>query len=156
MTYINAYTWNLEKWYRWTYLQGGNGDVENRHMATAGGWTGRGALTSTHHHVWNRWLVRSAVLHRELSLVLCDDLEGWDGWGWGTGREVQEGRHICVQLIHFIAWQKPVQHCKTTIPQFKKKKKKELSHKKRKCNLVSIVNIPAWHDSTKWLRGFCG
>lgn len=51
MTYISAYTWNLEKRFRWTYLQGGNGDGEDRHMATAGGWTGRGALTSTHHHV---------------------------------------------------------------------------------------------------------
>ena len=30
--------WNLEKWYRWTGLQGRNGDtdVENRHMDTKG------------------------------------------------------------------------------------------------------------------------
>ena len=29
--YINACMWNLEKWYRWTYLQGRNrdADVEN-------------------------------------------------------------------------------------------------------------------------------
>ena len=29
--YINAYIWNLEKWYRWTYLQGRNrnADIEN-------------------------------------------------------------------------------------------------------------------------------
>ena len=26
--YINAYTWNLEKWYWWTYMQGRNGDVD--------------------------------------------------------------------------------------------------------------------------------
>ena len=25
---INAYLWNLEKWYRWTYLQGRNRDVD--------------------------------------------------------------------------------------------------------------------------------
>ena len=32
--YINSYMWNLEKWYRWTYLQGRNrdADVENGHV----------------------------------------------------------------------------------------------------------------------------
>ena len=31
--------WNLEKWYRWTYLQSRNRDtdVENKHMDTKGG-----------------------------------------------------------------------------------------------------------------------
>ena len=34
--YINVYVWNLEKWYRWTYLQGSNGDadIEKRHVDT--------------------------------------------------------------------------------------------------------------------------
>ena len=41
--YINAYMWNLKKWYRWTGLQGRNTDtdVENKHMDTKGekaGW----------------------------------------------------------------------------------------------------------------------
>ena len=37
--YINTYMWNLEKWYRSTYLQGRNRDthVENKHMDTKGG-----------------------------------------------------------------------------------------------------------------------
>ena len=37
--YVNAYMWNLEKWYRWTGLQGRNRDtdVENKHMDTKGG-----------------------------------------------------------------------------------------------------------------------
>ena len=26
--YINAYMWNIEKWYRWTYLQGRNRDTD--------------------------------------------------------------------------------------------------------------------------------
>ena len=36
--YINAYMWNLEKWYRWTYLQGRNWDVdvEKGHVDTVG------------------------------------------------------------------------------------------------------------------------
>ena len=37
--YINAYMWSLEKWYRWTCLQGRNRDtdVENKRMETKGG-----------------------------------------------------------------------------------------------------------------------
>ena len=35
-----------------------------------------------------------AVQHRELSSVLCDDLDGWSGWGW----EVQEGGDICIHI----------------------------------------------------------
>ena len=43
MLYINAYMWNLEKWYSWTSLQGRNRDtdVENKRMDTKGGkWQG--------------------------------------------------------------------------------------------------------------------
>ena len=36
------------------------------------------------------WWV-SAIQYRELSLVLCDDLDGWHGNG---GRKVQEGGDI--------------------------------------------------------------
>ena len=34
--YTIAYTWNLEKWYSWTYLQGRNRDtdIENRPVGT--------------------------------------------------------------------------------------------------------------------------
>ena len=40
--HINAYIWNLEKWYRWTYLQGTNrdADVEDGPVYTAGGGEG--------------------------------------------------------------------------------------------------------------------
>ena len=58
---INAYMWNLEKWYRWSYLQGRNRDpdAENKCMDTKGeeevGGIGRLGLTYTHywHYVWN-------------------------------------------------------------------------------------------------------
>ena len=52
--YINTYMWNLEKWYRWTGLQGRNRDtdVENKRKDTKGGkgrvvvgWIGRLGLT---------------------------------------------------------------------------------------------------------------
>ena len=39
LSYNNAYMWNLEKWYRWTGLQGRNWDtdVENKRMDTKRG-----------------------------------------------------------------------------------------------------------------------
>ena len=55
--YNNAYMWNLEKWYRWSYLQSRNTDtdVEDKCMDTKGerdgvGRTGR--LGLTHIHYW--------------------------------------------------------------------------------------------------------
>ena len=49
ISYINACMWSLEKWYRWTSLQGRNWDtdVENKHMDTKGGkprWGGGGGV----------------------------------------------------------------------------------------------------------------
>ena len=40
--YINVYMWNLEKWYRWTYLQGKNrdADVQNGYADMRGEWDG--------------------------------------------------------------------------------------------------------------------
>ena len=36
ISYINAYMWNLERWYWWTYLQGSKGgaDIESKHVDT--------------------------------------------------------------------------------------------------------------------------
>ena len=42
--------------------------------------------------------------HRELSSVLCDNLEGWAG-GVG-GRVKREGIYVYLQLIHFAIQQK--------------------------------------------------
>ena len=39
ISYINAYMWNLEKWYIWSYLQNRNRDTDivNKRMDTKGG-----------------------------------------------------------------------------------------------------------------------
>ena len=44
ISYINAYMWNLEKWYRWNGLQGeiSDTDVKNKRMDTKGGKRGGG------------------------------------------------------------------------------------------------------------------
>ena len=55
--------------------------------------------------------------HRELNLVLCDDLEGQDeGWE-GDSRG---GICVCLQLIHIVVQQKLTQHFKAIILQLKK------------------------------------
>ena len=38
--YIKVSMWNLEKWYKWSYLQSRNRDTdtENKSMDTKGGW----------------------------------------------------------------------------------------------------------------------
>ena len=96
--YINAYIWNPEKWYRWTYLQGRNRyvDIEKGLVDSVGGRvgrTGRAALAYIHHHVWNRELMGSFYTAQDFRSVLCDGLEGSDGVGWEGG---SRGRGVCV------------------------------------------------------------
>ena len=54
ISYINAYMWNLEKWYRWTSLQGRNRDidVENKCMDTKAGKRGGGVGGRN----WKTWI----------------------------------------------------------------------------------------------------
>ena len=83
--YIDAYTWNLEKWYWWTYLQGRNrdADVENGLAATVG--EGEGNTDACiHTTTWtpeSQW--EAAAQDRELSLMLCDNLGGGEGGSRG-------------------------------------------------------------------------
>ena len=52
-------------------------------------------------------------------MLLCDDLNDWDGVG--GGREFQEGEHTCTLVADsVVVWQKPTQHCKAIILQLKK------------------------------------
>ena len=54
----------------------------------------------------------------EFSLVLCDDLEGWDGGD--VGRLRKEGIYVYLELIHAVVQQKPIEN--------KLKKKKNHPH----------------------------
>ena len=44
-------------------------------------------------------------------LVLCDNLEGWDGVGDGRGFK-REGTYGYLWLFNVDVWQKPSQYCK--------------------------------------------
>ena len=51
-------------------------------------------------------------------LVLCDNLEGWDGVGDGRGFK-REGTYGYLWLFNVDVWQKPSQYCKVIILQLK-------------------------------------
>ena len=61
-------------------------------------------------------LWEAAIEHRELSSVLHDDREGWDGSRVG-GRLKRERIYVYLQLIHDVQ-QKLTQRFKAIIPQF--------------------------------------
>ena len=53
--------------------------------------------SSLHPGIINKW--EAVIQNRETSLVLCDNLEGWDGEG---GREAQEGGNIVYTHTHTL------------------------------------------------------
>ena len=85
ISYINAYVWNLEKWYWWTYLQDRNRDagIENRLWTLGEEEDGTNWEMSIDKYTLPcvKYIASGKPPYRcrELSLVLCDDLEGWDG-----------------------------------------------------------------------------
>ena len=107
---IYIYIWNLEKWYRWTYLQGRNrnSDVEKT-------WTQQGkervgqidrvALKHTRHHVWNRQLVGSCFLAQGAQLSAPWWPTGCDG-GRLRGQLSRKGIGDYLQLMHAVIQQK--------------------------------------------------
>ena len=62
-------------------------------------------LKYVYHHVWNRWKLR---ITQELSLLLCDNSEGW-------GRLRREGIYVHLWLIHVVGQQTPTRDCKAII-----------------------------------------
>ena len=117
---INAYMWNLEKWYNWTCLQSRNGDtdVENKRTDAKGeegvGWSGRLGLTYIHYYVWNGWPMRTYCVAQGTLLSAL----WWPGW---EGEPRKRGYIVYVWPIHFAVQQKLTRHCKATILQLKKK-----------------------------------
>ena len=78
--YINAYIWNLERWYWCTNLQGSNKDVDREQSCGhRGGRTGWDKWREEHGKIYtaicktdSQW--EFSVWLRELKLVLCDSL----------------------------------------------------------------------------------
>ena len=103
--YTNAYIWNLERWYWWTYLLGGNGntDIKNWLMDTVGEGEGGADESSTdiwHHHAWNVQPVGACTTAQGPQLRA-------PRWPRGVARGglTMEGMW-CTELIHTVAQQK--------------------------------------------------
>ena len=56
--------------------------------------------------------------------MLCGALDEWD-WEW-VGESVQKRVDICICVADSLQCTAETQHCKATIPQLKKKKKKTM------------------------------
>ena len=122
--YINAYIWNLERWYRWPYMQDTrrDTDVKNRLLDSVG--EGEGGM------IWENSIetrilpyvkqMTSPSLTHETG---CSGLVHWDDPEWGMGREVGGGSgwgtHVHPWLIHVNVWQKPLQYYKVISLQLK-------------------------------------
>ena len=103
--YINAYIWNLEKWYWWICLQGSSGDADREQIYGHSGGRREGNELREEH--WNihitiyeidsQW--GFAVWHRELNVAVCNHLAAWGvGCGGRWERGSRGGGHIYIYL----------------------------------------------------------
>ena len=82
ISYINAYRWNIEKWYRWTYLQGRNGDMDvgKQLVDTVGeeesGTNGESSIDIYTLPCVKQIAGKKLLYNIESSQAFCDDLEG--------------------------------------------------------------------------------
>ena len=100
----------------------GDGTRREEHSGGWGGWDGLGDEDRHTHRTMQKTESQGepAVYHRELSQMLCDNLEAISPRG--GGRSKSRGIYVYMWLIHFFVQQKLTQHCQTTILQLKKKK----------------------------------
>ena len=109
--YVNAYIWNLEKWYWGICLQGRNRDsnLENGPTTQQGQervpqgrrecpWEelGSGMNWEISTEIRTLSYAKQRASGDVLEAVLCDNLEGWDAMGGGRGD--QEGGDICIPM----------------------------------------------------------
>ena len=87
ISYINTYVWNIERQYRWTYLQGSSGDadIENRLVDTVGegeGKTNGKSSVETYITICNsQWEFAEWLLAQTGNF--SDNLVEWVGVGGG-------------------------------------------------------------------------
>ena len=81
--HINAYIWNLERWYQWSYINGSKGDpdVKKRLLDSVG--KGEGGMIwentiQTYTLSYVKQTTSASLMHEagHPKLVLCDNLEG--------------------------------------------------------------------------------
>ena len=116
--YINTYIWNLEGRYWRSYIQGSNGDTENRLLDSVGEgraeWPERRALKHVHYCMQNGWPVPVPAWSQTPRACALWQPGGMVGEGGVSGVQDQ-GTDVGLWLIHLDVWQKPSQYCKVII-----------------------------------------
>ena len=100
---ILTHMYGIERWYWWTYLQGSNGDTDiDKRLADSSG-DGEGEMNRVSsiniYITWCKIRIASGNLLYDAessNLLLCDNLEVWDGVG--EGREVQKRGEIPISM----------------------------------------------------------
>ena len=107
--HINAYIWNLERWYRLSYLQGikGDTDVKIRLLDSVG--EGEGML-------WENSIGTCTLpyIKQMTSASLMHEAGHPGGMGWGgrwEGNSGLWGTHVYLWPIYADSRQKPSQYC---------------------------------------------
>ena len=148
------------KWYWWTHLQGRNRDADREqtcgHSKERRGWDElRVALEHIHYHIKTE-LVGSYYMTHGAQTWCSDNLEGWDRRG-GHWREAQEGGDRCIFLADLCSfWQKPIQHCKAIILQWKISLKKQVNSEVLLSSIGNCIQYSLNHNGREKNQGTHG
>ena len=103
---INAYIWNLERWYQQSYMQDSKGDTDimNRLLDTVGEIEGGMIwenIPETYILSYTKYIASGSLKYEEgkSKPVLCNKLEEWPRDGVGKGYSGW-GTHVCLWSIH--------------------------------------------------------
>ena len=112
--YINAYIWNLERWYQQSYVQGSKGGTGKQTLGLSG--RRRGMIweksIETYTSPYVKQMTGASLMHEAGHQKPCSGTTWRDGVGMG-------GTHVHLWQIYVDVWQKPSQYCKAIILQFK-------------------------------------
>ena len=123
--YINAYIWNLERWYQRTYVQSSKGNtvVKNSLLDSAG--EGEGGMIwensiETYTLPYVKQITSESLLYDArnpkavLYITLMDGVEREVGRGFR-----REGTHVCLRPMHIDVWQKTIIILQSNYPPIK-------------------------------------
>ena len=104
---VNAYIWNLEKWYWWTYFQGRNrdADVKKGLVDTVGegeGGTKWESSIDIYTLLYGKQLVGSCYITQgaQLGNLWQPRWVGWVGWEGGSRGRVYVYSYSCFTLLY--------------------------------------------------------
>ena len=160
VSYINTYTWNLEKQYRWTYLQRMNRDIENKFVRITG--AGEGGVKSK-----NSTEMDTGPRIKQRATGSCRTTQGarhtalWRPGGvtgGGAGGRLQSRRHTCTYSWFLLPYRRnQPDTAKQTESNWRAKRNQleifgneatDQKKKKNQCPKYTIVELNIWKQIT--------